>query len=231
MQALLLAENVDEGAVLRVILQRAGFSVHAIPNVDYALEIWSERPSDLILITLPEDRNKSVMELRKLRANVAVLVIAVTDQVSDHYLVNILEAGADLVICRPYSVRYLIAQIRSMSHRLVGMPFISLPTMVQAGVEVDPSSRTVKLADGEPKRLTNLEFRLLYTLMTHPGQVIPTENIVEHVWGYSGEGNKDLVRGLVQRLRSKVEQNPRQPRHIITEPGVGYYFESEETPL
>jgi DNA-binding response OmpR family regulator len=60
--------------------------------------------------------------------------------------------------------------------------------------------------------------------MTHPGQIIPTENIVEHVWGYSGEGNRELVRGLVQRLRSKVEPEPHHPRYILTELGIGYYF-------
>ena len=53
---------------------------------------------------------------------------------------------------------------------------------------------------------------------------LPTEQIVEQVWGYSGEGNRDLVRGLVQRLRSKVEPEPRNPRYVLTEPGIGYYF-------
>ena len=60
--------------------------------------------------------------------------------------------------------------------------------------------------------------------MTHVGQIIPTDQIVEHVWGFAGEGNRELVRGLVQRLRSKVEANPREPQYIITEMGIGYYF-------
>jgi DNA-binding response OmpR family regulator len=60
--------------------------------------------------------------------------------------------------------------------------------------------------------------------MTHIGQIIPTDQIVEHVWGYTGEGNRDLVRGLVQRVRSKIEDDPRQPKYIITEVGIGYYF-------
>ena len=82
----------------------------------------------------------------------------------------------------------------------------------------------VKVGDGESKRLTQLEFRLLYTLMTHAGQILPAQNIVEYVWGYEGEGNRELVRGLVQRLRSKVEPNNRNPCYIMTEPGIGYYF-------
>jgi DNA-binding response OmpR family regulator len=60
--------------------------------------------------------------------------------------------------------------------------------------------------------------------MNHIEQIIPTETIVEHVWGYAGEGNRELVRGLVQRLRSKIEPDPHQPRYILTESGIGYYF-------
>ena len=88
---------------------------------------------------------------------------------------------------------------------------------------IDPSTRTIQV-DEETKRLTQLEFRLLFTLMTHAGRVLPAETLVEYVWGYSGEGNRGLVRGLVQRLRSKVEPDPANPKYILTEPGLGYIF-------
>ena len=135
-----------------------------------------------------------------------------------------MEAGADLVVQRPFGIRYLLAQIKTLLRRSTGVPFFSLPTLSQHDVVLDPSMRTVKVGNNSEKRLTQLEFRLLYTLMTNIGQIIPTEHIVENVWGYSGEGNKELVRGLVQRLRSKVEPEPRKPRYILTEPGIGYYF-------
>jgi DNA-binding response OmpR family regulator len=99
-----------------------------------------------------------------------------------------------------------------------------LPTLSQAGVVLDPSKRTVTVGENKPVRLTQLEFRLMYTLITHPGQIMTTENLVEHVWGYSGERSRELVRGLVQRLRAKVEPEPRKPRYILTEPSVGYYL-------
>ena len=135
-----------------------------------------------------------------------------------------LEAGADLLITRPYSMRFLVAQIRALMRRSAGMPFFSLPILSQSGVMVDPSTRTVQVHDGEIVRLTQLEFRLLFTLMTHAGRVIPTETLVEYVWGFSGEGNRGLVRGLVQRLRSKIETDPSLPVFIRTEPGIGYSF-------
>jgi DNA-binding response OmpR family regulator len=64
--------------------------------------------------------------------------------------------------------------------------------------------------------------------MVYSGQIIPTENIVEQVWGYSGEGNRDLVRGLIQRLRSKIEPDKRNPYYILTEKGIGYYLRNFE---
>jgi DNA-binding response OmpR family regulator len=118
----------------------------------------------------------------------------------------------------------LLAQIRAVLRRSGGVPFFSLPNLTQAGLMLDPSTRTVQVYDAPPNRLTHLEFRLLYTLMTHAGQILPPERIVESVWGYAGEGNRELVRGLVQRLRSKVEPDPRHPVFILTEPGIGYFF-------
>jgi DNA-binding response OmpR family regulator len=78
------------------------------------------------------------------------------------------------------------------------------------------------------QRLTHLEFRLLYTLMVNQGQIIPTETIVEHVWGYTGDGDRDLIRGLVSRLRAKVETDPRSPRWILT--GAGHWLQIQSRP-
>jgi DNA-binding response OmpR family regulator len=93
---------------------------------------------------------------------------------------------------------------------------------------LDPATRTIEVAGQQPHRLTQLEFRLLFVLMTNRGQVIPTDVIVERVWGYAGQGERDLVRGLVSRLRRKMEPNPDQPRYIETVQGVGYRFIADE---
>jgi two-component system alkaline phosphatase synthesis response regulator PhoP len=141
----------------------------------------------------------------------------------------LLEAGADLVICRPFSARLLIAQVQALMRRAGTVPLFSLPTLSQAGLTLDAANRTVEVAGWRSRRLTHLEFRLIYTLMTHRGQVLPPEVIVERVWGYSGRGDKELVRGLVSRLRAKVEPEPKRPRFIHTVPGVGYAFDPDET--
>jgi DNA-binding response OmpR family regulator len=72
-----------------------------------------------------------------------------------------------------------------------------------------------------------LEFRLLYTLMVNRGQVLSPDSIVEHVWGYTGQGDRDLVRGLIRRLRKKIEPIPSEPRYVLTVPGLGYSVNQE----
>lgn len=225
MQALLFSPYADESSVLQVILHQAGFMVRTEHSLSQAIETWPENPSDFILIVLTGEHSKSLIQLKQLRAHAVVPILLVSDQMSDDLHVDYLETGADLVVFRPYSVRALLAQIRAILRRSSGVPFFSLPTLTQKDVVLDPSDRTVRVGEREAKRLTQLEFRLLYTLMTHVGHIMPTEQIVEHVWGYSGEGNRELVRGLVQRVRSKIEADPRQPQYILTETGIGYYFQ------
>lgn len=224
MQAMLFTPHADEAAVLSVILQQAGFSVRAVRNLDRAIEVWPERPADLILVSFPVDTKSAIKQIEQMRMFAAVPICVITDPLSEDLHVSILESGADLIIFRPYGVRYMLAQIKALIRRSAGIPFFSLPSLSQRDMTLDPSRRTVVVSDNQPQRLTQLEFRLLYTLMTHPGQILPTDQIIEHVWGYSGEGNRELVRGLVQRLRAKVEPNPRAPHYIMTEPGIGYFF-------
>jgi two-component system KDP operon response regulator KdpE len=156
-------------------------------------------------------------------------IVLIVDPIPEDVQVELLDAGADLVITRPFGIRLLAASLRSLLRRASGLPFHVLPSLTQSGVTLDPTMRTVTVGTGEPVRLTSLEFRLLYTLITHPGQIIPAENLVEYVWGYSGEGNRELVRGLVQRLRAKIEPDQGAPVYILTESGIGYMF-TRETP-
>lgn len=224
MQAVLFCPHADEANILQVVLRQAGFMVRTARSLDQAVEAWPEKPADLVLVVLDGELSPALSHLKQLRAHTAVPIVLIVDHAIEDDHVRFLEAGVDLVLNRPYGVRLLLAQIRAVLRRSAGLPFYSLPTLTQREVNLDPSNRTVQVEDREPVHLTQLEFRLLYTLMTHAGQIIPTEQIVENVWGYSGEGNRELVRGLVQRLRSKVEANPRQPVYILTEPGIGYLF-------
>ncbi|MCJ7536939.1 MAG: response regulator transcription factor [Anaerolineales bacterium] len=224
MQALLFSPYIEEASVLNQILQRAGFTVRTVHNLDQAIDAWPEQPADFVLITLPEDISRAERHIENIRLHTVIPICIISDPINESLQVELLESGADLIILRPFGIRFMLAQIKSLMRRSAGIPFFSLPTLSQHDVVLDPSLRTVKVGDNQEKRLTQLEFRLLYTLMTNIGQIISAEQIVEHVWGYSGEGNRELVRGLVQRLRSKIEPVPGKPQYILTESGIGYYF-------
>lgn len=225
MRASIYSYHLDEAAVLQLVLQQAGFEPNLSRDIESLIEKWIERPTDFVMLSFGGNSQLNVDVVERLRSQSLVPIVLIVDRLPEDTQVSLLEAGADLVIERPFNTRFLIAQIKALMRRSAGLPFFSLPILTQSGVMIDPSTRTIQVDDGEIKRLTQLEFRLLFTLMTHAGRVLPAETLVEYVWGYSGEGNRGLVRGLIQRLRTKVEPDPANPKYILTEPGLGYRFD------
>lgn len=226
MYALLIAEDPDDIAIYSLALQRAGLAVTTTKNLERAMQSWLKRPADMILVALADFPGAEI--IRRVRTEANVPLILVTDNLTDRQHSDLLRQGADLVITTAYSTRLLIAQIGVLMRRTNTIPTFSLPTMNVPGFTLDPTTRTVQVNDKPSQRLTHLEFRLLYTLMLNRGQIVPTETIVEHVWGYTGQGDRDLIRGLVSRLRAKVETDPRTPYWIVTAPGIGYSFNQKE---
>jgi DNA-binding response OmpR family regulator len=226
MYALLIGEDADEAAVLSLVLQRAGLAVTSSSDLERAMQSWAERPADIILVAL--HHHEPLAQVRRVRAETEAALILIVEPIEEHEHYTLLENGADLVVIRPFSARLLIAQVRALLRRTGGVPIFSLPTLSLGGLTLDPATRTVQIEGRSPRRLTHLEFRLFYTLMIHRDQVLPADTIVERVWGYSGEGDRDLVRGLISRLRAKVEVDPRNPQYILTVPGVGYTFRGDD---
>ena len=225
MYALLIVEDPDEAAILSLVLQRVGLAVTSSNDLDRAMQSWSERPADIILMALHD--SKPLAQVQRVRAETEAPLVLIVEPIKENEHYTLLENGADLVVIRPFSARLLIAQVRALLRRTGGVSIFSLPTLSLAGLTLDPATRMVQVVGRPPRRLTHLEFRLLYTLMIHRSQVLPLETIVERVWGYSGEGDRDLVRGLISRLRAKVEVDPRNPQYILTTPGVGYSFRED----
>ena len=218
MYALLIASNSDERAVLSLALQRAGVAVTTAADLERAMNSWQERPADLVLTAVAGDSAENV---RRIRTETEVLLVMIVENATEELQYDLLENGADLVVCRPFSARLLIAQLRALLRRAGSVPLSSLFTLNMANLTLDPAARTVRVRGSPPRRLTHL--------MIHPGQILSPDLIVERVWGYSGHGDKDLVRGLVSRLRAKVESDPRSPRYILTLPGIGYSFDPQES--
>lgn len=224
--AYLLDHDADEAAVLMVVLQRAGFSTRSVRDLDRVLHSWNDQPAELLVVAIRRGllAGQVSSQISQIKAQSDVPVILVTDSLDEDTQIGLYESGVDWIVTRPYSARLLIVQVKVLMRRTGGLPFFSMPVMSLNDLILDPSAHTIQVSDHPAIRLTQLEFRLLYTLMIHPDQVIPSETLVEHVWGFNGQGDRDLVRGLVRRLRAKVEPNPQTPIYIQTVPGVGYVF-------
>lgn len=226
MYAFVIAEDPDEIAIFSIVLQRAGLAVTTARELDRAMQSWSEQPADIILVSVSDQPPQDIVP--RVRAETQVPLILVVNSIDERLHCELLKTGADWVITPPFSAKLLIAQVTALMRRASSVPTSSLPTLSVAGLTLDPVTRTIEIAGKPPQRLTHLEFRLLYILMINRGQVIPTETIVEQVWGYASQGDRDLVRGLVSRLRVKVEANPRNPEYILTVPGIGYQFRGDQ---
>lgn len=222
MRALLISQDPDESAILSLILQRAGLNVTRSRQIPPNLR--EENHDTLRLFVLAAPEGSPLGQVRALRVQTQAPLIVIAEHLDEATQAVVLESGADLVILRPFSARLLIAQIRALLRRAANLPFYSLPSLSIRDVELDPNTRTVVIKKYSPKHLTQLEFRLLYTLMINEHQVVPQQKLIEEVWGYDGEGDRDLVRGLVRRLRIKIEPDPSDPQYIRTVPGVGYTF-------
>jgi DNA-binding response OmpR family regulator len=222
MYGLLIAEDPDDVAIFSLALQRAGLAVSPIRELEKAMLGWAERPADLVLLALPGPSPQE--QVRRVRAETLAPLIVIIHSSEETLHCELLRLGADLVVASPFSPKLLIAQIMALMRRAGSVQTFSLPSLSAGAFTVDPATRTVESASKPAQRLTHLEFRLLYTLMINRGQVLPTETIVERVWGYTGQGDRDLVRGLVSRLRIKLEADPHEPKYILTVPGIGYTF-------
>ena len=223
MRSIVIASDQDEREVFTLILRRLGLAVAASSDSRRALTNWTQHPADLIVIA-PAEEQAPMKIIEEVRAVTQVPLLMIIDLLTEKTLCALLQSGADIVLGRPVSPQVLAAYVQVLVRRSSAVPSFVLPILALDEITLDPSTRMVTVPGQEPQRLTQLEFRLMYTLMTNRCQVVPTDVLIERVWGYTGEGNRDLVRGLVSRLRRKIEPASKQIRFLETIPGVGYRF-------
>jgi DNA-binding response OmpR family regulator len=226
MQAIVIATNLDEKEIFTFLIRRAGLAVASSSDYQRVLKNWTDHPADIIILALQEDMDPIAI-VEQVRDVTQVPLLLITEPLSEDTFCTLLETSVDVLLQRPLSPRILTAQVHSLSRRSASVPSFVLPSLELENILLDTSTRTVSVHGQEPRRLTQLEFRLLFTLMTNRGQVVPTDIIIERIWGYAGEGNHDLVRGLISRLRRKIESGTGEHEFIETIAGVGYRFIAE----
>jgi two-component system response regulator MtrA len=200
-------------------LTGAGFRVTSAGDGREALDRFRQRPFDLVVLDLmlPElDGYEVCREIRKTSRVPIVILSARTDTVD---VVVGLELGADDYVTKPFELPELVARIKAVLRRSAAGP--PEGTIAIDDLEIDPGSFSVRRR-GEEVPVTATEFRLLLELARRPKQVFTRELLLELVWNYDYLGDSRLVDVAVQRLRAKVEDDPKHPKLIHTVRGVGY---------
>ena len=229
---ILVAEDQADIRDLIVLnLRQAGHEVVAVADGRAALTHETERASDLLLLDLMMPGLDGLEVCKALRARGrATPILMLTAKSTELDRVLGLELGADDYLTKPFSMPELLARVKALLRRA---ELLRAAQSAPAGggllrngeLEIVPARREVRVASlngGRPLEFTALEFDLLLHFASHPGRVFSRAQLLDAVWGYSHEGYEHTVTTHINRLRAKVEQDPMQPRFILTVRGAGY---------
>ena len=218
---LLVEDDSSIREVTTLALEAAGFRVTAARDGREGVAQYRNGHFDVVVldVMLPELDGYEVC--RQIRRDSAVPIVMLSAKSDTVDIVVGLELGADDYVTKPFEAAELVARLRAVLRRRQAP---AEPVIVAGDLEIDAAAYRVRRA-GEEVSLTATEFRLLLELARRPGQVFTRELLLQLVWNYDFLGDSRLVDVAVQRLRSKIEPDPKQPRHVLTVRGVGYRFE------
>ena len=210
-------------------LKDAGFETAEVSDGTVLLHAVNQKQPDAILLDWMMPGQDGLSVLKTLRQNPAtrpIPILMMTARSDEVDRVLGLELGADDYITKPFSVKELAARVRAVIRRQEYLTAPEAQSLSGGGLQLDYSRRRV-LKNGEPVELTQREFELLYTLMKSPGRVFTREMLLDTVWKVDFYGDTRTVDVHVRYLRQKLEDEPDNPKRILTVRGVGYRFTDE----
>jgi DNA-binding response OmpR family regulator len=225
---LIFGDDVKSVNILTFILRQEGYDVTSVVDRTQADRALSDHLADLLILDEDSIEDDLLRRIETIRGGSSIAMLLLCNPVPERDLIYAYEAGIDDYVLKPFGYEMLLAHVYAQLRRARVVPSTLVPNLQTGNLNLDPERHTVTLANGQSRQLTNLEFRLLYCLVMNRGHVLSTETIIEKVWGYTGEGDRNLLKSLISRLRSKVEPSPREPKLIMTVPGVGYTFNPNE---
>ncbi len=206
---------------VRTALEAEGWSVHETGTLRQGLTDAGTRKPDLIILDLGLPDGDGMEFLRDLRGWSKVPVIVLSARVGERDKIEALDAGADDYLTKPFGVGELLARVRAASRRRQETGAAPGATFEFGDVSIDQSLRIVQKR-GTLIHLTPIEYRLLTLLIANCGKVLTHRQILREVWGPSHSEDGHYVRVYMGHLRQKLEDDPAQPKHILTETAVGY---------
>lgn len=223
MNSLLFIEDDDAIRVaLTLALEDEGYDVREAPDGRTGLARFAEREPDLVLLDLRLPDLSGFDVCRQMRSSSIVPIIIVTAQTDTYDLVAGLEAGADDYVTKPVVPKELAARIRAALRR-VHLHEATVATSAAKFGDIElRREQGIVLKAGVELNLTKTEYRLICEFADHPNAVLSRDQLLERVWGYEYLGDSRLVDAHVRRLRVKIEDQPDDPKLIVTARGIGY---------
>ncbi|MBI5879045.1 MAG: response regulator transcription factor [Chloroflexi bacterium] len=226
MKVLVIDDDKTLSGLIKQSMTKAGYKVTVANNgIEGLQQVLTDTPDIVILdVMMPRMDGWETCHRIRQSSKVPIIMLTAKDQVNDK--VRGFELGVDDYMTKPFSLAELGARVKAVTSR-AGIPSDTRPHRITSGelvIDVDGHRVTKR---GEPVSLTPTEYKLLLTLAENGGRVLSHEQLLERVWGYETEEDNDYVKRYIWYLRRKIEDDPSQPLHVVTERGFGYSFQTD----
>jgi two-component system KDP operon response regulator KdpE len=221
LRVLVVEDDREIRALVQASLSVEGFAVQTAASLSEAHAMLRHSPPDVIVLDLGLPDGDGVSLVEAVRKSQSTPIIVVSARHQEAQKIRLLDAGADDYLTKPFSVGELLARIRvALRHRGTALA-AAVTEHALDDLQVDLETRRV-LRDGEPIHLTPTEYKLLARLVRSAGRVVTHRQLLVDVWGPEFIDHTHYLRLYMGQLRAKIERDPAEPRHLLTETGVGY---------
>ena len=230
MSILVVEDDADLLDVLCFTLRRKGYDVLAAHDGAVGLHLWQTKTPQLVLLDADLPKINGWELCKRIRSESNTPVIMLTGASSEADTVRGLDLGADDYLTKPFSPSVLVARIQAVLRRAkeaAEQPRVGQQPITAGDLTLSPQWRMVKQGDREI-RLTGIEFKVLYELVLHEGQVLTHQILTDRVWGYDAVEDGSLLKGHIRNLRTKLDDDSANPTYIHTVAGIGYTFQRRQ---
>ncbi|MBR6719488.1 MAG: response regulator transcription factor [Clostridia bacterium] len=227
---LVVDDEAAIGDILKINLEREGYAVAVAMDGEEGARLALSLNPDLVLLDVMLPKMDGFEVCKKIRRESEVPIVMLTARTEEIDKILGLELGADDYVTKPFSIRELMARVKANLRRTVSkenVPDTEENTIKIGEITINTASYELRKS-GKVIELTLREFELVKYLAESPNRIFSRETLLEKVWGYEYYGDMRTVDVTVRRLREKIEDDPGEPRYIMTRRGVGYYFSKEE---
>ncbi len=218
----------DETALLRALrinLSARDYTVHTATDGVSGLAVMARDHPDIVIVDLGLPDMDGTDVIAGIRGWSTAPIIVLSARGDEAQKVHALDIGADDYVTKPFGMNELLARLRAATRRIG--PTTDEPVVDVGDFVIDLASKRVALGGGEPVRLTPTEWQLLEVLARHRGRLVTSRQLLQQVWGPAYESETHYLRVYMAQLRRKLEPDPARPRHLLTEPGMGYRLQDE----